>query len=444
MIPPHSQSASPNGDEARNQTPGPLAGLTVLDMSRILAAPTCTQLLGDLGAEVLKIEKPGAGDDTRKWGPPFLKRADGTETGESAYYLSSNRNKRSVAIDIAQPAGAAIVRALAGQADVFIENFKTGDLKRYGLDYGALSAAHPGLVYCSVTGFGQTGPNAAKPGYDLMAQGFAGIMSLTGAPEGEPMKVGVGVGDVVCGLYAAVGVLAALRRRDLTGRGQHIDIALADATMAWLVNEGVNTLLSGQVPIRRGNQHPNIAPYQTFATADGHAIVAVGNDAQYRRFCAILGAPHLAEDPRFATNPERLRNRAALLSALEPLIARWRKDDLIAAMEAEGVPGGPINTVKEVFETDQAAAREMVISAPHGPAGTDAPLIGNPLKLSETPVAYRLAPPVRGQDTLAVLRARIEPALLEAALEAGALEDAGADGAPRESAQAGGAVGASR
>lgn len=419
--PAESRSHSP----AQPQT-GPLAGLVVLDLSRILAAPTCTQLLGDLGAEVIKIEKPGAGDDTRKWGPPYLKRADGSESEESAYYLSSNRNKRSVAIDIARPEGAELVRRLAAQADVLIENFKTGDLARRGLDYASLAEINPRLVYCSVTGFGQTGPNKDRPGYDLMAQGYAGIMSLTGAPEGEPMKVGVGVGDVVCGLYAASGILAALRWRDQTGQGQHIDLALVDATMAWLVNEGVNTLLSGQAPIRRGNQHPNIAPYQAFAAADGHVIVAVGNDAQFHRFAAILGLGDLADDPRFATNPQRLANRAALIETLAPKIATWRKDDLIARMTEAGVPGGPIYNVKEVFETDQAAAREMVIEMRHAPAGdVPAPLIGNPLKLSETPVSYRRAPPVRGQDSAAVIRERLGAEALAAARAAGVIEDAG-------------------
>lgn len=403
---------------------GPLAGVKVLDLSRILAAPTCTQLLGDLGADVWKVEKPGAGDDTRAWGPPYLKDANGAETGESAYYLSSNRNKRSIAVDIAAPDGAALIRRLASEADILIENFKTGDLARYGLDYASLSAAYPRLVYCSVTGFGQTGPNAKRAGYDLMAQGAAGIMSITGDPDGGPTKVGVGIADVMCGMYAAVGLLAALRHRDATGEGQHIDLALVDATMAWTINEGVNTLISGVDPVRRGNQHPNIAPYQDFAARDGHLLVAVGNDAQFRRFVRLLGAERLADDPRFVTNQSRLANREAMIAALTPLIAAWDKEALAAAMASEGVPGGPILTLTEMFASDQAAARDMVVSVPHKPAGVCAPLIGNPLKLSRTPVAYRRAPPVRGQHSAEIIAEVLGDAALAQARAAGVIEEA--------------------
>lgn len=418
-IPTPSRSDAPTSDDH----PGPLTGLTVLDLSRILAGPTCTQLLGDLGAEVLKIEKPGAGDDTRKWGPPFLRDAHGGQSEESAYYLSSNRNKRSVAIDISRPEGADVLKGLAASADVLIENFKAGDLARYGLDYDRLAAVNPGLVYCSITGFGQTGPHRDKPGYDIMAQGFSGVMSLTGAPDGEPTKVGVGIADVMCGMYACVGILAALRHRDRTGEGQHIDLALVDSAVAWLINEGVNALVSGEEPVRRGNQHPNIAPYQTFAVADGHVIIAVGNDAQFKRFCALLQAEALAADPRYATNPARLEHRETLIAALAPLLAAWRKTELLAAMEAHGVPGGPIHTVREVFESDQVAARAMRIDLPHDGCGVDAPLIGNPLNLSKTPVAYRRAPPIRGQDSAAVLRERLGEAALAEAVEAGVVED---------------------
>ncbi len=407
-------------DDAGGATPGPLAGLKVLDLTRILAGPTATQLLGDLGAEIWKIERPGAGDDTRGWGPPFLKRPDGSETRESAYYLSSNRNKRSVVVDLANPQGAELVRALAMQADVLMHNFKPGGLKAYGLDYDSLKGDAPGLVYCEISGYGQTGPNAHLPGYDLMAQGYGGIMSLTGDPQGEPMKVGVGIADVVCGLYAAVGVLAALRHRDRTGRGQAIDIALVDAQVAWLINEGVNYLVSGAAPKRRGNQHPNIVPYQVLTLVDGHAIIAVGNDAQFRRFAALIGAPELAEDPRFATNSARLVNRETLVPEIERLAAPLRRDDFLAAMAREKIPAGPIHTLPEVFETEQVRAREMQVDLSHPEAGT-VPLIGNPLKLSETPVAYRSAPPLLGADTEAVVEERLGADAYRRAAAAGAL-----------------------
>ena len=384
--------------------PGPLDGLRVLDLSRILAGPTCTQLLGDYGAEIIKIEKPGLGDDTRAWGPPYVTGTDGEPTAESAYYLSANRNKRSVAVDIATEEGAETVRHLAGHCDILVENFKVGGLAKYGLDYDSLSQDNPGLVYCSITGFGQTGPNAHKPGYDLLAQGYGGIMSLTGDPEGEPMKVGVGVTDVVCGLYAVTAILAAIRHRDQSGEGQHIDIALVDSQVAWLVNAGTNYLLSGQEQPRLGNQHPNIVPYQVFATSDGHVIVAAGNDAQYKRFCGILGRPDLAEDERFRRNIDRVTNRDVLIGLLTGEILRFGKADLVRAMEAAGVPGGPINSLSEVFASDQVEARGMKISMPdeHAASG-GVPLIGNPVKFSKTPVSYRHAPPACGADTQDVL-----------------------------------------
>ena len=384
--------------------PGPLDGLRVLDLSRILAGPTCTQLLGDYGAEIIKIEKPGLGDDTRAWGPPYVTGTDGEPTAESAYYLSANRNKRSVAVDIATEEGAETVRHLAGHCDILVENFKVGGLAKYGLDYDSLSRDNPGLVYCSITGFGQTGPNAHKPGYDLLAQGYGGIMSLTGDPEGEPMKVGVGVTDVVCGLYAVTAILAAIRHRDQSGEGQHIDIALVDSQVAWLVNAGTNYLLSGQEQPRLGNQHPNIVPYQVFATSDGHVIVAAGNDAQFKRFCGILGRPDLAEDERFRRNIDRVTNRDVLMGLLTGEILRFGKADLVRAMEAAGVPGGPINSLSEVFASDQIEARGMKISMPdeHAASG-EVPLIGNPVKFSKTPVSYRHAPPACGADTQDVL-----------------------------------------
>lgn len=383
---------------------GPLSGLRILDLSRILAGPTCTQLLGDYGADVIKVERPGSGDDTRGWGPPYVTGADGEPTGESAYYLSSNRNKRSVALDVATPEGAEIVRRMARDCDVVIENFKPGGLRKYGLDHETLRAENPRLVYCSISGFGQTGPNADKPGYDLLAQAWGGIMSLTGEPEGEPMKVGVGIADVVCGLYACTAILAALRHRDTTGEGQHIDLALVDAQVAWLVNAGTNYLLSGEEQPRLGNGHPNIVPYQVFAVRDGHLIVAAGNDGQFARFCAILDREDLSTAPDYARNVDRVRNREALIAELAPVIAAWAKADLVAAMEAAKVPGGPINTLSEVFASEQVAARGMRISMPYPGAETgELPLIGNPVKFSATPVTYRRPPPVCGEHTAEVL-----------------------------------------
>lgn len=383
---------------------GPLDGVRVLDLSRILAGPTCTQLLGDYGADILKIERPGAGDDTRQWGPPYVADSDGAPTCESAYYLAANRNKRSVAVDMATEEGAQIIRDLARHCDVMVENFKVGGLKKYGLDYDALRQINPQLVYCSITGFGQTGPNAHLPGYDIMAQGYGGIMSLTGSPEGEPVKVGVGIADVMCGMYACTAILAALHHQKATGKGQHIDIGLVDSQIAWLVNEGTNFLTSGKAPARRGNQHPNIAPYQAFEARDGHLIVAVGNDSQYGRFCQILGRPALAQDVRFATNMARLEHRDALIETLRPLIRQFAKEELLAAMQADGVPGGPINTLPDVFASDQVAARGMKVAVPHSQSATGyVDLIGNPVHFSETPVTYRQGPPVCGEHTAEVL-----------------------------------------
>ena len=392
------------------QPAGPLTGLRILDLTRILAGPSCTQLLGDYGADVIKVEKPGLGDDTRAWGPPYVTGKDGTTTQESAYYLCANRNKRSVALDMATPQGAETIRRLAARCDVVVENFKAGGLAKYGLDHASLLGQHPGLIYCSITGFGQTGPNAAKPGYDILAQGYGGIMSLTGDPAGEPMKVGVGVADVMCGMYAATAILAALRHRDQTGQGQHIDLSLVDSQIAWLVNAGTNYLTSNSEQPRLGNQHPNIVPYQVFAASDGHLIVAAGNDAQFARFCAILGRSDLADHPDYRRNIDRVRNRAALIAQLEPEIARFAKSDLVAAMEAAGVPGGPINTVAEVFASDQVAARGMKISMADSHAGSGTvDLIGNPVKFSRTPVTYRRAPPECGADTDEVLAELLGP-----------------------------------
>ncbi|MGB3407734.1 MAG: CoA transferase [Jannaschia sp.] len=376
---------------------GPLHGVRILDLSRILAGPTCTQLLGDLGATVLKVENPGTdGDDTRQWGPPYVK--DGLkDTDLSAYFMCANRNKLSVAIDIATLDGQAVIRRLAGLADIVIENFKPGGLTKYGLDHASLRAEFPKLVYCSISGYGQTGPNASKPGYDLMAQGFGGIMSLTGDPEGQPMKVGVGIADVMCGMYATVGILAALRHAEATGEGQHIDVALVDSQIAWTINEGVNTRLSGEAPVRRGNGHPNIVPYGVYATADGHVIVAVGNDSQFRRFVGCFGLAPLADDPRFATNPARLIHRDALAEYLVPALGARTTAQIISAMEAAKVPVGPVQTLPEVFASEQVAARDMALDMTDG--DLHLPLIGNPLKFSRTPVTYRHPPPRFGADS---------------------------------------------
>ncbi len=383
---------------------GSLSGIRVLDLTRILAGPSSTQLLGDYGADIVKVEKPGAGDDTRAWGLPYVRDAEGNETSESAYYLSTNRNKRSIAVDIATPEGAATIRRLATKCDILVENFKVGGLKKYGLDYDSLKDANPSIIYCSITGFGQTGPNAALAGYDLMAQGYGGIMSLTGVPDGEPMKVGVGITDIMCGMYASTAILAALRHRDQTDEGQHIDIALVDSQVAWLINEGVNYLTSGEVPKRRGNQHPNIVPYQVFEVSDGYLIVAVGNDNQFVKFCGVLGHPELATDSRYTSNIKRIENRKTLIETLVPIIANIDKQTLLTGMNAAGVTCGPINRLDEVFASDQVAARDMKISMPHPLSGSGSvDLIGNPVKFSKTPVTYRKAPPVCGADTQDIL-----------------------------------------
>ena len=383
---------------------GPLSGIRVLDLTRILAGPSSTQLLGDYGADIVKVEKPGTGDDTRAWGPPYVRDAEGNETSESAYYLSTNRNKRSIAVDIATPEGAATIRRLATKCDILVENFKVGGLKKYGLDYDSLKDANPSIIYCSITGFGQTGPNAALAGYDLMAQGYGGIMSLTGVPDGEPMKVGVGITDIMCGMYASTAILAALRHRDQTDEGQYIDIALVDSQVAWLINEGVNYLTSGEVPKRRGNQHPNIVPYQVFEVSDGYLIVAVGNDNQFVKFCGVLGHPELATDSRYTTNIKRIENRETLIETLVPIIANIDRQTMLTGMNAAGVTCGPINRLDEVFASDQVVARDMKISMPHPLAGSGSvDLIGNPVKFSKTPVTYRKAPPVCGADTQDIL-----------------------------------------
>ncbi|MCH8998654.1 MAG: CoA transferase [Proteobacteria bacterium] len=383
---------------------GPLHGLRVFDLTRILAGPTCTQLLGDMGAEVIKIERPDQGDDTRKWGPPFVKDDAGAETTASAYYLASNRNKRSLTLDISKPGGQALARRLIATCDILVENFKVGTLARYGLAYGDLEAEFPELVYCSITGFGQTGPYAPRAGYDYLAQGMGGIMSLTGEPDGAPIKVGMGIADIMCGMYATAAVLAALRHRDQGGGGQHIDLGLLDTQVAWLTYEGVNYLTSGALPRRVGNQHPNVVPYSVLPCADGDFILAVGNDAQFARFCGFAGAPELAEDARFKTNADRVRNRDALYAILPKLTAERPQAAWLDGLTALGVPCGPVNTLDKVFADPQVRHRGMHITLPYAEAaGGKIELIGNPIKYSKTPVDYRRPPPKLGEHSEEVL-----------------------------------------
>ncbi len=385
-------------DRATPTAPGPLAGLRVLDLTRILAGPTCTQLLGDLGADVIKIEAPGRGDDTRGWGPPFLPGPDGGDSDRSAYFIAANRNKRSVTLDLADPADRARLEGLLAGADVLAENFRPGGLAKYGLAYDALAARYPALIYCSISGFGQTGPRRTEAGYDFLAQAMGGLMSLTGDAHGAPTKVGVGITDLMCGMYATVAILSALHERARSGRGQHIDVSLFDAQLACLVNEATNYLMSGTDPQRRGNEHPNIVPYRAFRAADKHIVLTVGNDAQFAKWCAAAGMPELAADPRFATNAARVRNRDALHAVMDAAIAARPAADWVAAMTACGVPCGPVNTVAEALADPQAQARGMVVSLPASDA-EDAPpigMLGNPLKFSRTPVSYRRPPPELG------------------------------------------------
>ena len=387
--------------------PAALSHIRVLDLSRVLAGPWCTQNLADLGAEVVKVERPGSGDDTRAWGPPWLKDAAGKDTGESAYFLSCNRGKQSLALDIAHPEGSRIVRELARHCDVLVENFKVGGLAKYGLDWDSLRAINPRLVYCSITGFGQSGPSAGRPGYDFIVQGMGGLMSVTGerdgAPGGGPQKVGVAVADLFTGMYATVAVLAALTFREKSGQGQHIDLALLDAQVAMLANQNMNFLVSGQAPERLGNAHPNIVPYQTFATADGHLILAVGNDAQFRRFCELAGCSGLADDARFASNPARVAHRAALIPLLDPILRSRTTQDWVGALEAAGVPCGPINRLNEVFEDPQVRHRGLRIDLPHPTAGS-VPQVASPIRLSATPGECASPPPLLGQHTREILR----------------------------------------
>ncbi|EDT01568.1 CaiB/BaiF CoA transferase family protein [Burkholderia ambifaria] len=386
---------------------GALSHIRVLDLTRVLAGPWCAQTLADFGADVIKVERPGAGDDTRHWGPPYLKDAAGADTAEAAYYLAANRNKRSVTVDIATPEGQQIVRELAAQSDVVLENYKVGQLAKYGLDYESLRAVKPDLVYCSVTGFGQTGPYAHRAGYDFIVQGIGGFMSITGErdsePGGGPQKAGVAIADLATGLYSTIAVLAALAHRDRTGEGQYIDMALLDVQVALLANMNTNFLASGKPPVRWGNAHPNIVPYQTFQTSDGWIIVAVGNDGQFRKFVEAGGRAELADDERFATNPSRVRHRDTLVPILAEMVKTRAKADWIGTLEAAGVPCGPINELDEVFDNEQVVARGMQVSLPH-PCGADVKLVRNPIRMSATPPEARTAPPLLGAQTEAVLR----------------------------------------
>jgi crotonobetainyl-CoA:carnitine CoA-transferase CaiB-like acyl-CoA transferase len=381
-----------------------------LDLTRVLAGPWCTQNLADLGAEVTKIERPGSGDDTRGWGPPYIKDAQGNDTTEAAYYASANRNKQSVALDIASPRGAELVRQLAMQSDILVENFKVGGLRKYGLDYDSIKAINPQLIYCSITGFGQTGPFASRPGYDFMIQGMGGLMSITGErddlPGGGPQKAGVAVADLMTGMYATVGILAALHERSRSGLGQHIDMALLDCQVAMLANQNLNYMTSGVAPRRAGNAHQNLVPYQVFAAADGHLIVAVGNDSQFRNYCGVIGRPGLADDVRFKTNPNRVINRDLLVPMLVEAMKLQSRDHWLEELERVGVPAGPINTIEQVYENPQVLARDMKRVLPHTSAG-EAPVSSSPLKLSDSPVAYRHAAPLLGEHTEQVLSERL-------------------------------------
>ncbi len=377
----------------------------MLDLSRVLAGPWATQNLGDLGAEVIKVEKPGAGDDTRAWGPPFLQTPDG-ERGDAAYYLAANRNKRSVTIDFTKPEGAALVRRMAKSCQIVVENFKVGALKKYGLDYASLSEENSALVYCSITGFGQNGPYAPRAGYDFLIQAMGGLMSITGqpddAPGAEPMKVGVAVADLFTGMYATVAILAALRHAERTGEGQHLDISLLDCQTAMLANQAMNFFVSGTAPVRLGNAHPNIAPYQVFATADGHLVLAIGNDGQFQNFCAEAARGDIGADPRFANAALRVDNRTALTAALTPILAARGTGAWIAALERAGVPCGPINSIDAVFADPHVRARGAA-EPMRRPDGTAMTLVASPLRMSATPPAPRRAPPALGADTDAVL-----------------------------------------
>jgi len=387
--------------------PGPLSHIRVLDLSRVLAGPWAAQNLGDLGAEVIKIERPGAGDDTRGWGPPYMKGPDGKDSSESAYFLSVNRNKKSVTLDISKPEGQAIARELAMKSQVLIENYKVGTLQRYGLDFNSLKENNPGLIYCSLTGFGQDGPYAPRPGYDFVFQGMGGLMSITGERDGQPgagpQKVGIAITDVLTGMYASVAILAAITHRERTGQGQYIDAALLDTIVAFNANQISSYFAAGKIPVRWGNAHAQVVPYEVFPTADGHIILAVGNDSQFASFCQAAGCPELAQEARFKTNSQRIIHRGELIPLIAEIMRSRGKREWIEILEGANVPCGPINNMKEVFEDPQVRHRQLRVDMPH-PLGGTASVVRSPLRLSETPVEYRLAPPMLGQHTAEVLK----------------------------------------
>lgn len=386
---------------------GALSHLRVLDLSRVLAGPWASQLLADMGADVIKIERPGSGDDTRGWGPPFLKDEAGNDTTEAAYYLAANRGKKSLTLNIATPEAQAIIRQLVKESDIFIENYKVGDMARYGLSYEALRDINPRLVYCSITGFGQTGPMADMAGYDFIVQGLGGLMSITGErdnlPGGGPQKVGVAVADIMTGLYATIAILAAIEHRRISGKGQYIDMALLDVQVATMANMNMNYLCSGKVPVRQGNAHANIVPYQVFDAADGEIIIAVGNDTQFARLCSVLGCPEYASDERYAKNANRVRHRDALLPLLQERLITRGVEDWVGLLQPEGIPCGPVNSIAQTFANPQVMHRQMRIDLPH-PLSGSVPSVANPIKFSDTPIQYRNAPPTLGQHSHDVLQ----------------------------------------
>jgi crotonobetainyl-CoA:carnitine CoA-transferase CaiB-like acyl-CoA transferase len=384
--------------------PGALSGIRILDLSRVLAGPFCTQMLADMGAEVIKVERPGVGDETRTWGPPYVQDADGEDTTESAYYLCANRNKRSVTVDFSRPEGVALVKRLLAHCDVLVENFKVGGLAKFGLGYEQLREEFPDLVYCSITGFGLTGPYAQRPGYDMMAQGMGGLISITGEPDRLPSKVPVAINDIMTGMYTAVALLSALRHRDRTGEGQQIDVGLLDVQVSWLANVASNYLVGGRLPQRLGTAHPNTVPYQVFPTEDGFIIIGANNDGQFERLCKAAEAEHLLDDPRFASNALRSENRDALIPIVESISRTRTTAAWMEILESGGVPCAPVNTVDQVFADPQVQARGMQISMEHPLAGDNVSLVGSPIKLSGTPVSYRRPPPTLGQHTDEVLR----------------------------------------
>jgi len=383
---------------------GPLTGLKVFDLTRILAGPHCTQILGDLGAEVIKIERPVVGDDTRNFAPPYLPDDTGADSSESAYFAGTNRNKRSITLNLSDPEGQALARKLIAQSDVLAENFKTGTLDKYGLGYEQLHAEFPRLIYCSITGFGHTGPYADRPGYDALIQAMGGVMSLTGEPEGEPMKIGVSIADMMAGMYAGMSILAAVRHQQLTGEGQHIDIAMLDTHVAWLANQGMNYLATGENPPRLGNMHPNIVPYQVMPSADGYFVLSVANDPAFQRFCEMADCKELLDDERFNTAVERVRNRDHVTEILNDITRKHPSSWWLAELEKVKIGCGPINDLQQVFDDPQVKAREMTVEMAHPATGSrPAKLIASPIKMSETPVRYRHAPPMLGQHTEEVL-----------------------------------------